>query len=139
MRSYRVLLAPLRFGAGLKGKVVDAWAHGLPVCTTPIGAEGMHGASGGGSEGAAPEHGEAVRSLCWDTAYACAIESETPRADREGRVWAQVNTPTCEQPCERGRCCAFASSGVYEVIIWFTDAPGAAPRSRRSRHSQGPC
>ena len=42
MLSYRVLLAPLRFGAGLKGKIVDAWAHGLPVVTTPIGAEGMH-------------------------------------------------------------------------------------------------
>ena len=38
-----MLLAPLRFGAGLKGKVVDAWAHGLPVCTTPVGAEGMFG------------------------------------------------------------------------------------------------
>ncbi len=34
-------LAPLRFGAGLKGKIVDSWSHGLPVCTTPIGAEGM--------------------------------------------------------------------------------------------------
>ena len=42
MLSYRVLLAPLRYGAGLKGKIVDAWAHGLPVVTTPIGAEGMH-------------------------------------------------------------------------------------------------
>jgi hypothetical protein len=37
----RVLLAPLRFGAGIKGKIVDAWQHGLPVVTTPIGAEGM--------------------------------------------------------------------------------------------------
>lgn len=42
LRLYRVLLAPLRYGAGLKGKIVDAWAHGLPVVTTPIGAEGMH-------------------------------------------------------------------------------------------------
>ena len=32
LRQYRVALAPLRFGAGLKGKVVDSWAHGLPVC-----------------------------------------------------------------------------------------------------------
>ena len=52
----RVLLAPLRFGAGLKGKVVDAWAHSLPVCTTPIGSEGitrheMFGTSGGGDDG----------------------------------------------------------------------------------------
>ena len=37
----RVLLAPLRFGAGLKGKVADAWMRGTPVVTTPIGGEGM--------------------------------------------------------------------------------------------------
>ena len=41
MTSYKVCLATLRFGAGLKGKVIDSWWHGLPVCTTPIGAEGM--------------------------------------------------------------------------------------------------
>lgn len=41
MLDYRVCLAPLRYGAGLKGKVMDAWWHGLPVCTTPIGSEGM--------------------------------------------------------------------------------------------------
>ncbi len=41
MQQYRVCLAPLRYGAGLKGKIMDSWAHGLPVCTTPIGAEGM--------------------------------------------------------------------------------------------------
>jgi len=46
MAQYAVLLAPLRYGAGLKGKIVDAWWHGLPVATTPIGAEGM----GGGEE-----------------------------------------------------------------------------------------
>ena len=40
MRSARVLLAPLRFGAGIKGKVLDAWKRGTPVVTTPIGAEG---------------------------------------------------------------------------------------------------
>lgn len=31
LQQYRVALAPLRFGAGLKGKIVDSWAHGLPV------------------------------------------------------------------------------------------------------------
>lgn len=41
MSEYRVLFAPLRFGAGLKGKVVDAWHHGLPVITTVVGSEGM--------------------------------------------------------------------------------------------------
>jgi len=37
----RVMLAPLRFGAGIKGKIVDSWGCGLPAVTTPIGAEGM--------------------------------------------------------------------------------------------------
>jgi glycosyltransferase involved in cell wall biosynthesis len=41
LRRYRALLAPLRFGAGIKGKIADAWSAGIPVVTTPIGAEGM--------------------------------------------------------------------------------------------------
>ena len=36
-----VSIAPLRFGAGVKGKIVQAIAAGLPVVTTTIGAEGM--------------------------------------------------------------------------------------------------
>lgn len=41
----RVLLAPLRFGAGIKGKIIDSWGYRLPVVTTTIGAEGMSIAS----------------------------------------------------------------------------------------------
>lgn len=41
MKAYRVQLAPLRFGAGLKGKIVDAHFFGLPTVTTNIGAEGI--------------------------------------------------------------------------------------------------
>jgi glycosyltransferase involved in cell wall biosynthesis len=37
----RVLLAPLRFGAGLKGKMLDAAQCGLPAVTTSVGAEGL--------------------------------------------------------------------------------------------------
>lgn len=40
----RMSVAPLRFGAGIKGKVVEAMGKGVPVVTTPIGAEGMMGA-----------------------------------------------------------------------------------------------
>ncbi len=39
----KVLLAPLRFGAGLKGKFIDAMQCGTPSVTTPIGAEAMQG------------------------------------------------------------------------------------------------
>lgn len=41
LNTARVMLAPLRFGAGIKGKIVDAWKSGLPVVTTSIGSEGM--------------------------------------------------------------------------------------------------
>ncbi len=37
----RVFVAPLRYGAGMKGKIGQAMSYGLPVVTTPIGAEGM--------------------------------------------------------------------------------------------------
>ena len=43
LNTYRVLLAPLRFGAGLKGKLLDAMRFGLPSVTTEIGAEGLCG------------------------------------------------------------------------------------------------
>jgi glycosyltransferase involved in cell wall biosynthesis len=39
--KHRVLLAPLRFGAGLKGKIVDAMQSGTPFLSSSIGIEGM--------------------------------------------------------------------------------------------------
>jgi len=42
----RLAIAPLRFGAGIKGKVLEAMAHGLPVVMTPVAAEGTHARSG---------------------------------------------------------------------------------------------
>ena len=41
LTQHQVMLALLRFGAGIKGKIVDAWQFGLPVVSTEIGAEGM--------------------------------------------------------------------------------------------------
>ena len=35
-------VAPLRFGAGVKGKINQAMAHGLPVVATHCAVEGMH-------------------------------------------------------------------------------------------------
>ena len=37
----RVFVAPLRYGAGVKGKIGQALSFGLPVVTTSIGAEGL--------------------------------------------------------------------------------------------------
>lgn len=57
MRSARVCLAPLRFGAGIKGKLVDAMLNGTPNVTTPVGSESMSGGlpwSGIVEQGATP-------------------------------------------------------------------------------------
>jgi glycosyltransferase involved in cell wall biosynthesis len=43
VKKARVVLAPLRFGAGIKGKLLEAMQCGTPSITTNIGAESMHG------------------------------------------------------------------------------------------------
>lgn len=43
MSAHRVLLAPIKFGAGLKGKFIDAMQTGTPTVTTSIGMEAMAG------------------------------------------------------------------------------------------------
>ncbi|MBL4905380.1 MAG: glycosyltransferase family 4 protein [Flavobacteriaceae bacterium] len=42
VQNSRVVLAPLQFGAGIKGKLTEAMICGAPSVTTSIGAEGMH-------------------------------------------------------------------------------------------------
>ena len=39
-------MAPLRFGAGIKGKLLEAMQYGTPTVTTSIGAESMRGTLG---------------------------------------------------------------------------------------------
>jgi glycosyltransferase involved in cell wall biosynthesis len=42
LEGCRVFVAPLRYGAGIKGKIAQSMGFGLPVVTTSIGAEGMN-------------------------------------------------------------------------------------------------
>jgi len=39
--SARVFIAPLRYGAGIKGKIVTALYYGIPIVSTPVGTEGI--------------------------------------------------------------------------------------------------
>ncbi|NCT88585.1 glycosyltransferase [Stenotrophomonas acidaminiphila] len=41
----RVAVAPLRFGGGMKGKVLESMRHGLPMVTTPVGVQGLAAAT----------------------------------------------------------------------------------------------
>lgn len=40
-KSSRLFIAPLRFGAGIKVKVLNTMCRGLPIVTTSVGAEGL--------------------------------------------------------------------------------------------------
>lgn len=42
----RISVAPLRYGAGIKGKINQSLARGLPIVATPCAVEGMHLADG---------------------------------------------------------------------------------------------
>lgn len=46
LENAAVSVAPVRFGGGMKGKVNEALAHGLPVVTTHIGAQGFGAVNG---------------------------------------------------------------------------------------------
>jgi glycosyltransferase involved in cell wall biosynthesis len=50
LSSALALFAPLRFGAGIKGKVLEAWSYGTPVVGTSIAFEGMASSPGKDSE-----------------------------------------------------------------------------------------
>jgi glycosyltransferase involved in cell wall biosynthesis len=41
LEKLRLTVAPLRFGAGAKGKIVSSLSHGVPCVATPIATEGM--------------------------------------------------------------------------------------------------
>lgn len=42
VKKSRIVLAPIRFGAGLKGKLLEAMQCGTPSVTTSVGSEAMH-------------------------------------------------------------------------------------------------
>lgn len=92
----RVAVAPLRYGAGFKGKILEALATGLPVVTTPVGAEGLElgAASGVIIESTPEELGAAVVRLlrddqCWaelSEAGLAAVEARWDPAQLDERL-----------------------------------------------------
>ena len=46
LKQAAVSVAPLRYGGGMKGKITEAMAVGLPVVTTHVGAQGFNAADG---------------------------------------------------------------------------------------------
>ncbi|MGO0121833.1 glycosyltransferase [Desulfothermobacter acidiphilus] len=76
LRSARVAVVPLRYGAGMKGKIGEALAAGLPVVTTSVGAEGMELEGG-------------VHALIVDTAAAFAAAVQ--RLAQDKALWEKLS------------------------------------------------
>ena len=78
MKHARVCLAPLRFGAGIKGKLMDAMRVGTPSVTTSIGAEGMceDMAWGGAIESSAESFAVAAVRLYTDEFLWCEAQNQ---------------------------------------------------------------
>ena len=127
LAAARVVVAPVRFGTGMRGKILEALAMARPVVTTPVGAEGL-GAVSGVHLLVAREAGDfaaAVRSVLDDPARGRAL-------GREGRalVTARFDWDTV----------AAAHEAVYEELlraplvtpVWRPD-PMAARGSRIAR------
>lgn len=97
LAQYRLCVAPLRFGAGIKGKLADAWAAGTPSVTSPIGAEGMGDGVWPGAVVETPDTLVAsVEQLyrdadAWQSAQAAGYRrfNDLLNADRVGRALSQ--------------------------------------------------
>jgi glycosyltransferase involved in cell wall biosynthesis len=107
-----VSIAPLRYGAGMKGKVAEALAAGVPVITTSIGAEGFRAVPG--------EH-LMVADSASDFATAVVQVLENPdHAARLGRAG---------QALVAGICGPDAVAASIEQMIDFLLEGGPAPLS----------
>ncbi|MDQ1611607.1 MAG: hypothetical protein QOG00_1538 [Pyrinomonadaceae bacterium] len=95
-QTRRVFVAPLRYGAGVKGKIGESLAHGLPVVTTPVGAEGMGLA-----------HAESAMIAATPAAFADAVVELYTRPD----LWQRLTDRGYEQIARH-----FAPARIAPVI-----------------------
>jgi glycosyltransferase involved in cell wall biosynthesis len=121
LQQARVCLAPLQFGAGLKGKFIDAMQTGTPSVTTAIGAEGMCANSNTGEASSAGFAGLLAESP--DELAAAAVllhqdqnlwqekqqlgfqvlQQNFARTTLQPAIWQQLETVRQQLPSHRGQ------------------------------------
>jgi glycosyltransferase involved in cell wall biosynthesis len=94
LSHYRVSLSPLRFGAGMKGKLADAMLTGTPSVTTEIGAESMHAEYDwpGFIEESDDKIAESAINL---------YENETKWQEKQNNIFTIVNNVFNKEQCEK--------------------------------------
>ena len=118
LHASRLMVAPLRFGAGLKGKVTQSLALGLPVVTTAVGAEGLDLGADGGLL-VADDPGELAARIV----EGCQDDARWERLSRGGQsAMARVCSPT-------------VASGVFDELLNHTSSDRPIPAWDHSRGS----
>jgi GT2 family glycosyltransferase len=117
----RVFVAPVRFGAGIKGKIGEALAYAIPLVTTTVGAEGMSLRDG-------------EEALIADTARALA--AAVVRLYRDEALWrrlasnAHAHVERHFSPRVVGRV---VNDSVRGLLGDFQEAPAAPPALDKAR------
>lgn len=87
----RLLAAPIRFGAGMKNKLLEGMAAGLPIITTEAGIAGMEGSAGITIVDPDPAAFAAAVSRALDDPAGLAFWGKANRAFTEERfTWARI-------------------------------------------------
>jgi glycosyltransferase involved in cell wall biosynthesis len=118
----RVAVAPLRFGAGLKGKVLEAWAAGVPCALTPVAAEGL--TLPGELAGTVADGAPALAQLILD------LHTDAGRSDRLSRLSRAVLRREFSQKRETAALAAVAAPTQPAASVRFIGSPAADDRSR---------
>jgi GT2 family glycosyltransferase len=126
----RVAISPVRFGAGVKMKVLEAISFGVPVVATTLGAAGAHDAEPG-----------AVRIADDPAGFAGAVadlllnreqwEPSRRAAARTAERWAAPAGPRWADVLERAQLCRSTAAVATRVARSF-GAPHAGSSSNRS-------
>ena len=115
----RVVVAPLRFGGGMKGKVLEAMHYGIPCVTTSYGVQGMEADTAG------------FLAAC-DGAEAAAARILELLADDD--EWRRVSRESRDFIARR-----FSPQAVWDALSGFMDpAPYADVEERRAMLARSP-
>jgi glycosyltransferase involved in cell wall biosynthesis len=91
-RQSRVFVVPLLAGGGMRVKILDAWARGMPVVSTTVGAEGLAYTPGEdiliADDG--PAFAEAVAQVLADDGLARRLAAGGRRTVEQGYAWRRV-------------------------------------------------
>lgn len=94
LRAADIAVNPMFAGSGTNVKMLDYFAAGLPVVTTPTGARGLAGAAGAMRIADASSFGEAVRGLVADAPLRLDMAAAARRAVERQFGWERISPAT---------------------------------------------